>query len=181
VTAEGFALFDTAIGRCGVAWSGRGVARVQLPEATDAATRARIVKHCPSAVECTPPDSVQHAIDGIIALLSGDARDLTDVVLDLDDVSPFERRVYEIARTIQPGSTLSYGAIASALGTPGAARGVGRALGRNPFAIVVPCHRVLGAGGAVGGFSGAGGVATKLRMLDIEGGCQHVQQRALFP
>ncbi len=109
------------------------------------------------------------AIADIVALLDGGACDLSCVALDMEGVADFDRKVYEVARTIAPGETMSYGAIAARLGDPGAARGVGQALGRNPFAIVVPCHRVVTADGGLGGFSAAGGSATKRRMLEIEG------------
>ncbi len=168
-TADGFTLFDTAIGPCGIAWGGRGVVGVQLPEARELETHARMLQRFPGAREAAPPPDVQRAIDGIVALLRGQASDLSTVALDLDGVPPFHRRVYEVARTIPPGATLSYGDIAARLGAGRASRGVGQALGRNPFAIVVPCHRVLAAGGKVGGFSAKGGISTKLRLLSIEG------------
>jgi len=167
--ASGFALFDTAIGRCGVAWGERGVAGVQLPEAGERETRARMLHRFPTAGEAVPPPEVQRVIDRIVALLRGEACDLSTVALDMDQVSAFHRRVYEAARAIPPGMTLSYGDIAARAGAPGAARAVGQALGRNPFPIVVPCHRVLAAGGKIGGFSAQGGIATKRRMLAIEG------------
>jgi methylated-DNA-[protein]-cysteine S-methyltransferase len=112
---------------------------------------------------------VRRAIDGIVALLRGEASDLSSVALDMERVPPFHRRVYDIARTIPPGATLSYGEIAARLGDPSVARAVGQALGQNPFAIVVPCHRVLAAGRRSGGFSAPGGVRTKLLLLEIEG------------
>ncbi|MGH8614465.1 MAG: methylated-DNA--[protein]-cysteine S-methyltransferase [Gammaproteobacteria bacterium] len=164
-----FTLFDTAIGRCGIAWGRCGVAAVQLPEARDSATRVRMLQRFPNARGSTAPPDVQRAIDSIVALLHGETSDLSAIALDMDGVPPFHRRVYEVARTIPPGATLSYGDIAARLGTRGAARAVGQALGRNPFAIVVPCHRVLAAGGKVGGFSANGGITTKLRLLAIEG------------
>jgi methylated-DNA-[protein]-cysteine S-methyltransferase len=123
----------------------------------------------PGVPESPPTPEVQRAVDGIVALLSGEARDLSFVELDMREVPPFNRRVYEVARTIPPGGTLSYGEIAARLGEPGAARDVGVALGRNRFAIVVPCHRVVAANGKLGGFSARGGVRTKLRLLSIEG------------
>ena len=169
MTDVGVTLFDTAIGRCGIAWGGRGVVGVQLPEAGDAATRARLARRFPGASDAPPPPGVRHAIEAITRLLRGERLDLRDVALDMSGVAPFHRRVYEVARTIPPGATLTYGEVASRLGDPGAARAVGQALGRNPFAIVVPCHRVLAAGGRMGGFSARGGVETKLRMLEIEG------------
>ncbi|HYU14556.1 MAG TPA: methylated-DNA--[protein]-cysteine S-methyltransferase [Candidatus Acidoferrum sp.] len=169
MTVHGFALFDTAIGRCGIAWSGQGVAGLQLPEARPDATRARVLERFPDAREVAPPPHVERALDGIAALLRGETCDLSSVPLDMERVPAFHRRVYDVAREIPPGQTLSYGDIAARLGMPGSARAVGQALGRNPFAIVVPCHRVLAAGGKVGGFSASGGIATKLRLLQIEG------------
>jgi O-6-methylguanine DNA methyltransferase len=166
--AVGCALFDTAIGRCGIAWSERGVVGVQLPEANERATRARLLRRFPAAREAPPPPDIQNALDGIVALLRGEASDLAAVALDMDGVPPFHRRVYAVARNIPPGATLAYGEIAARIGAPGAARAVGQALGRNPFAIIVPCHRVLAAGGKVGGFSANGGVTTKRRLLAIE-------------
>src|SRR6516225_3627318 len=169
MTASGFALFDTAIGLCAIAWGNRGVAGVQLPEAGEAETRARMLHRFPAAGEAAPPAEVQRAIQRMAALLRGEASDLSTVALDMDGLPEFHRRVYEAALTIPPGKTLSYGDIARRVGAPGAARAVGQALGRNPFPIVVPCHRVLAAGGKIGGFSAQGGIATKRRMLAIEG------------
>ena len=169
MTEQGYTLFDTAIGRCGIAWGGQGVVAVHLPEAHELKTRARLLKRCPDAGEASPPPDVQRAIDGIVALLRGEAVDFSTVALDLADVELFERSVYEIARTIAPGATMTYGEIATRLGDRSLARDVGQALGRNPFPLIVPCHRVLAAGGKVGGFSANGGVTTKLKMLAIEG------------
>jgi methylated-DNA-[protein]-cysteine S-methyltransferase len=169
MAASGFALFDTPIGRCGIAWGESGIAGVQLPEAGEPETRARMLHRFPAAGEAVPPPEVQGAVDGIVALLRGEASVLSTVALDMDGVPEFHRRVYEAARAIPPGNTLSYGDIAKRAGAPGAARAVGQALGRNPFPIVVPCHRVLAAGGKIGGFSAQGGVETKRRMLEIEG------------
>jgi methylated-DNA-[protein]-cysteine S-methyltransferase len=168
MTALGFALFDTAIGRCGIVWGARGVLCVQLPEASPSQTRARILQRFPDAEETLPPAVVQRAVDRIITLLRGEAADLSQIALDMTNVPPFHRRVYDVARTIPVGATLSYGQVAARLGSPGSARAVGQALGRNPFAVVVPCHRVLAAGGKVGGFSANGGTTTKLKMLGIE-------------
>jgi len=169
VTERGFLVFGTPIGACGIVWGDRGVVGVQLPESSEAAVRARVRREFPGAREAPPPPEVRRAVDGIGALLGGEARDLAFVELDMRHVPPFHRRVFEVARTIPPGSTLSYGEIAARLGEPGAARDVGSALGQNPFAIVVPCHRVLAANGKLGGFSAHGGVKTKRRLLSIEG------------
>ena len=172
----GFALFDTAIGRCGIAWGERGLVRgVQLPEASPSATRKRLALRFAGSSESPPPAHVQRAIDRIVTLLRGEAADLGSIELDMTPVPDFHRRVYEQCRKIPKGTTLSYGEVASRIGAPGAARAVGQALGKNPFAIVVPCHRVLAAGGKPGGFSANGGLKTKLRMLQIE-----QAQRSLF-
>ncbi len=165
----GFALFDTAVGRCAVAWRGDRIASVQLPEDDEAATRRRVLRRLPAAVESPPPAAVQRAVDRMAALLAGEPDDLRDVQLDLDGVPPFDQQVYEVTRGIGPGSTLSYGEVADRVGLPGSAQAVGQALGRNPFPIVVPCHRVLAADGSMRGFSAPGGVETKRRMLLLEG------------
>ncbi|ABD08927.1 methylated-DNA--protein-cysteine methyltransferase [Rhodopseudomonas palustris HaA2] len=169
MTAYNYAMFDTALGRCGIAWGDRGVVAVQLPQPSEAQTRARIAQRQGAIDEAAPPAPVQDAIDGIVALLAGQPIDLTHIALDLDGVSEFQRGVYAIARTIPPGHTLSYGDIAKRLGGVELAREVGQALGRNPVPVIVPCHRVLAAGGKPGGFSANGGVATKLKLLSIEG------------
>src|ERR1700704_1015531 len=169
MTDHGFTLFDTAIGRCGIAWNGRGIVAAQLPGTDEPKMRARLLWRCPQAREAPPPPAVRHVIDRIVALLAGEAADLSDVALDMEGVPPFNRRVYAIARTIPPGQTLTYGEIAARLEAPEEARAVGQALGENPFPPVVPCHRVVAAGGRTGGFSAPGGVDTKLRLLAIEG------------
>jgi methylated-DNA-[protein]-cysteine S-methyltransferase len=164
----GFALFETAIGPCGIAWGPRGIVRVQLPEGGASKTRARLALRFPAARETTMPPEVANAAQEITLLLRGQLGTLSSIALDMDGLPPFHRQVYQMARGITPGTTVSYGDLAARLGRPGAARAVGQALGRNPFAIVVPCHRVLAAGRKVGGFSASGGVATKLRLLSIE-------------
>ena len=164
-----FAIFDTAIGRCGIVWGARGVTGVQLPMGSEQMTRTRIRQSHGELAEVSPPPDVQHAIDGIVELLAGKPHDLMDIALDLDGVPEFNRSVYDIARTIPPGKTLTYGDIAKRLGGVELSRDVGQALGRNPCPVVVPCHRVLAAGDKPGGFSANGGIATKLKMLAIEG------------
>lgn len=164
-----FTTFETPIGRCGIAWGEHGIVGIQLPERDDATIRRRLLRRFAGAADAVPSTEIRQAIDGIVALLSGEAQDLTSIFLDMEAVPSFNRRVYEVARTIPPGSTLTYGDVAERLGERRLARDVGQALGQNPFAIVVPCHRVVAAGGKSGGFSARGGVRTKLRMLAIEG------------
>lgn len=164
----GHALFDTPIGMCGVAWSDAGITDLLLPGADPARTRAALRRRAPQSRETEPPAAVRVAIEGVGALLSGQHRDLADVVLDLDGASGFHRRVYAAARRLGPGQTCTYGELAAALGEAGAARAVGQALRANPCAVIVPCHRVLAARGGSGGFSAPGGVSTKLRLLEIE-------------
>lgn len=139
------------------------------PHHPGARVRQRVRRRFPEALETEPPPSVGHTLDDIVALLDGERPDLGAVELDMTGVPDFHRRVYDIARTIPPGTTLTYGDIAHRLGIPRSAQAVGQALGRNPFAPIVPCHRVLAANGKDGGFSANGGVATKRRMLAIEG------------
>lgn len=174
-----FTLFDTAVGRCALLWTDRGLAGVQLPESDPAETLARIARRWPGAEPAAPPAEVLAAIRDITALLLGEPRDLGGIALDLEGVPPFHRRVYEVARTIAPGSTLTYGDIATRLGDPGSARAVGQALGQNPWPLVVPCHRVLAAGGRMGGFSAVGGAELKRRLLLIEG-APLAAERSLF-
>ncbi|MDE2361707.1 MAG: methylated-DNA--[protein]-cysteine S-methyltransferase [Hyphomicrobiales bacterium] len=164
----GATFFETAVGVCGLAWSGRGVTMVALPEQTPEATRARIKKRAGAPLEREPPAQIAEIVCRIAALLDGAIVDLSDVALDLDRIGAFERQIYEVARFIPCGQTRTYGEIARAIGEPNGARDVGQALGRNPIPIIVPCHRVVAAGGKTGGFSAPGGVSTKLRILDIE-------------
>ncbi|MEW2498850.1 methylated-DNA--[protein]-cysteine S-methyltransferase [Amycolatopsis sp. CA-161197] len=166
---SGFTVFDTPLGACGLAWREGVIIGTALPGSSPASTRAFLARRFPDAVEAVPPPEPADAIEKITALLSGAHHDLREIPLDLDSVPEFNRRAYEIARAIPPGKTKTYGDIAHELGLPGAAQAVGQAMGNNPFPIVVPCHRVLAAGGKHGGFSAPGGVETKRRMLVIEG------------
>ena len=165
---SGYALFDTAIGRCALVWRGGLVIGGALPEASDERARARLQRRFPGAVESDPPPFVAESIARIRSLLAGEKVDLADIPLALDG-SEFELGVWEATRRIPRGEVRSYGDIAQEIGAPQAAQAVGIALGRNPAPIVVPCHRVLAADGKSGGFSAPGGVATKFRMLEIEG------------
>jgi methylated-DNA-[protein]-cysteine S-methyltransferase len=169
MTAQQFAIFDSPIGACGVIWGERGITGVQLPMGSEEKTRGRIHQRNGDIPEGEPPAAVKRAIEEMTELLAGKPNDLLDVALDLDGVPEFNRGVYDIARKIPPGKTMTYGDIAKQLGGVELSRDVGQALGRNPCPIVVPCHRVLAAGNKPGGFSANGGVVTKLKMLQIEG------------
>ena len=164
----GFCLFPTPIGECAIAWREGTVVGVLLPGEYVAQTRSRMAGRFPDLHESGPPPAMESIIGRIRGLLEGAHDDLLDVPLDMNGVASFNQRVYAVARAIAPGRTLTYGEVAARLGEPGASRAVGQALGHNPFAPVVPCHRVLAAGARGGGFSAAGGVSTKLRMLEIE-------------
>lgn len=164
-----FAFFDTIAGRCAIAWTAQGIAGLQLPEADETALRAAMSRKHAGFTESAPTKAVTAAIAGIRALLSGERRALAEITLDMHGIPPFHRQVYEEARRILPSHTRTYGELAHTLGKPGAARAVGQALGANPFALIVPCHRVLAAGGRLNGFSAFGGIHTKQRLLEIEG------------
>jgi methylated-DNA-[protein]-cysteine S-methyltransferase len=163
-----FALFPTAIGTLAIVWGRQGIAGLRLPEASEAALRRHILRRFPEAREERPLPGIDLAIRDIQRLLDGTPVDLSRVALDMTNLPEFDRRVYELARAIAPGETRTYGEIAREIGDVSLARRVGQALGRNPFPVVVPCHRVLAANGATGGFSAPGGVTTKLRILAIE-------------
>jgi len=142
---------------------------VQLPEAREIETRRRLLQQFPDAREWKPPVDVELAIEGIIALLRGQASDVSDVPLDMEGLPQFSCRVYDIVRQIPRGETRTFAEIAAALGATGAIYAVGQAVSRNPFAILVPCHRALAAAGQTSGFAGNGGIVTKSRLLSIEG------------
>lgn len=180
-TSPGYTLFDTALGPCALVWSERGLKGLWLPETTLEATRARVLRRFPDAIEAPPPSEVVAAIAAIAALLRGEPSDLAEVSLDLDAVPEFEQRVYAAARAIPPGRVVTYGELAATLGEAGAAQAVGRALARNPFPIVVPCHRIVAAGDRLHGFSAPGGLATKRRLLEIEGGRRRDQPDLFDP
>ena len=187
---HGYLLFDTAIGHCGLAWGERGITGVLLPEGSAAETRARMRRLHPGVAEAEGSDMAgvpapaRAAVARIRGLLRGDKDDLQDLLLDMSEVPAFHVRVYSLVRGIAPGETMTYGEVAQRLGEPTAARAVGQALARNPFAPIVPCHRVLAAADAAGnyrsgGFSAGGGIVTKLRMLQVEG-ARLSRERGLF-
>ncbi|MGH6709480.1 MAG: methylated-DNA--[protein]-cysteine S-methyltransferase [Bradyrhizobium sp.] len=169
MTGRGYSIFDTGIGRCGIAWGDSGVVGVQLPEAREIDTRRRLFQLYPDARELRPAENVKIAIEGIVALLRGGDSDLSEVTLDMTSIPAFNQRVYEFARTIPRGETRVYADVASALRASGAVYSVAQAIARNPFMIIVPCHRVLEAGHYADKISPNGGVISKRRLLSIEG------------
>jgi methylated-DNA-[protein]-cysteine S-methyltransferase len=154
--------FETELGRCSVRWSEAGITAVLLP--------SRSVPPGPAIESALGlPGFVRRAVEGMVGLMGGEPLDLRDIPLDERGIDEFRRAVYAATRHVGPGTTRTYGEIARAIGRPDAAREVGAALARNPFPIVVPCHRVVAANGALTGFSAPGGLATKRRMLELEG------------
>lgn len=163
-----YTLLPTPIGTCGLVWKGERISGVLLPEPSEAELVRRVTSRFPEAEAAEPSPLIATAIAAIVRSLEGEPTDLSFIPLDLDAVADFERRVCTAALAIPFGETRTYGELAAAVGSPGAARAVGAALGRNPFPIIVPCHRILAAGGRSGGFSAAGGTTTKFRILRIE-------------
>jgi methylated-DNA-[protein]-cysteine S-methyltransferase len=169
MAGRGYTIFDTGVGRCGIAWGDLGIIGVQLPEAREIETRGRMLRQYPDARELRPPLNVEIAIEGIVALLRGKPSDLSDVTLDMTGIHAFNQRVYAFTRTIPRGETRTYGEVAATLRLSGAVHSVAQAIGRNPFVIIVPCHRVLEAGGYADKISPNGGAISKRRLLSIEG------------
>jgi methylated-DNA-[protein]-cysteine S-methyltransferase len=179
MTGCGYSIFDTGIGRCGIAWGDLGIIGVQLPEAREIDTRKRLFQLYPDARELRPPANVEMAIEGIVALLRGGDSDLSGVTLDMTGVPGFNQRVYAFARSIPRGETRTYDEVASALRASGAVYSVAQAIKRNPFMIIVPCHRVLEAGHYADKISPNGGAISKRRLLSIEG-AQTTASKTLF-
>lgn len=168
MTTQHYAIFDTALGHCGITWTNRGIAGVDLPAGSEEKTRARLLRRFEDAEEAPPPAHVRKIIDDVVALVVGEKVDFSYVALDHTPLPDFSKRVYEIVRTIPAGHTLTYGDIAKQLGDVSLSREVGQAMGRNPTPIIMPCHRVVAANGKTGGFSAPGGVDTKMKLLSIE-------------
>jgi methylated-DNA-[protein]-cysteine S-methyltransferase len=164
-----YTVFETTIGWAGIAWGEQGLIGAHLPERDPAIVRKSFARRFPEAAEATPSPEMEKVIEGVRALMRGEKPDLSVARIDLTRVPEFNAKVYEIARRIPAGETLTYGEIATRLGDRLLARDVGAALGKNPWPIIVPCHRVTAAGGKLGGFSARGGAMTKLKLLEIEG------------
>lgn len=166
-----YVLFPTDFGTCGLAWNEAGLTGFQLPERTETLTQRRLTwKGGAKPLEGAPPDWVQIVIARVQRHFSGQVQDFADAPLDWLRVSAFQQAVYKQAQTIKPGSKSTYGRIAHALALgPEGPREVGAALAANPWSLLVPCHRVVSANGKMTGFSAAGGVRTKTRLLALEG------------
>jgi methylated-DNA-[protein]-cysteine S-methyltransferase len=169
MSGRAYSIFDTAIGRCAIAWDESGIVGVQLPEAREIETRRRLFQLYPQARETRPTPNTDAAIEGIVAHLHGEVADFADVTLDMGGIHIFDQRVYQVAEQIPRGETLTYNEIAARLGTPSAVRSVALALARNPFVVIIPCHRVLEAGNYADRMSPHGGLISKRRLLSIEG------------
>src|SRR4029077_6044578 len=169
MAGRGYAVFDTAIGRCGIVWSDSGISGVQLPEAREMDTRRRLLRLFPDARELRPPATIEAAIEGIVATSRGQASDFPDVVLDMSGISAFNQRIYAFARAIPRGETRTTHEVAVALRASGAVHSVAQALAKNPFMIIVPCHRVLEAGNYADRISPNGGTISKRPLLSSGG------------
>jgi methylated-DNA-[protein]-cysteine S-methyltransferase len=179
MTGRGYAIFDTGVGRCGIVWSDAGIVAVQLPEPRELETRRRLLRLYPEAREMPPPPMVAIAIDGIANVLRGRDADFSDITLDMESVSLFNQRVYEFARTIPRGETRTYDEVANAMRRTGAEFSVAQAIAKNPFMIIVPCHRVLEAGHYADKISPNGGTISKRHLLSIEG-TRPIASKSLF-
>jgi methylated-DNA-[protein]-cysteine S-methyltransferase len=169
-TAHHYFIFETAGGFCGIAWSNAGITRFQLPTRSAETTERVLLRRMPGAKPDAPTPEVATAIAAVKRYFAGEETDFSGFELDLGEQDPFFERTYAAARRVGWGHTTTYGALAKELGAgPEAARDVGQAMAKNPVALIIPCHRVLAAGGKVGGFSAPGGSAAKIRMLELEG------------
>jgi methylated-DNA-[protein]-cysteine S-methyltransferase len=165
-----YLIFETAAGFCGIAWSGAGITRFQLPTKSAEAAQRALLRRVPGATPGEPPPEVTAVVAGAKRYFDGERTHFSDVTLDLDGQGAFYKQIYAAARQVEWGRTTTYGALAKQLGTgPETARDVGDAMAKNPVPLIIPCHRVLAAGGKIGGFSAPGGEAAKRRMLALEG------------
>ncbi|WP_088345918.1 MULTISPECIES: methylated-DNA--[protein]-cysteine S-methyltransferase [Rhodomicrobium] len=169
-TEQHYLIFDTAGGFCGIAWNGVGITRFRLPARSAEATERNLLRRLRGAQPGTPTPDVLEAVAAARRYFEGEAVDFSHLALDLEAQDEFFRQIYAAARRVGWGETTTYGALAKQLGAgPEAARDVGQAMAKNPVPLIIPCHRVLAAGGKVGGFSAPGGAAAKVRMLELEG------------
>lgn len=163
-------LFETAAGCVALGWTERGVVSLRLPAASAHDAERALLRHFPDARRTDPPPHVGAVIDAVVRYFAGERIDFGDVPVDLGVQEAFFDRVYARVRGLGWGETTTYGAVAKALGAgPEYARDVGQAMAKNPVPLIVPCHRVTGAGGRIGGFSAPGGSESKAHMLALEG------------
>jgi methylated-DNA-[protein]-cysteine S-methyltransferase len=169
-TAHHYLIFESAGGFCGIAWNSVGITRFQLPARSAEAAERHLLRRLPGALAGTPTPPVLAAVAAVKRYFEGEKIDFSDFQLDLDEQAGFFKQIYAAARRVGWGQTTTYGTLAKELGLgPEAARDVGQAMAKNPIPLIIPCHRVLAAGGKVGGFSAPGGSAAKIRMLELEG------------
>jgi methylated-DNA-[protein]-cysteine S-methyltransferase len=169
-TADQYLIFETAGGFCGIAWNGGGIKRFQLPARTAEATQGTLLRRLPGAEPGAPTAEIAEAVVAARRYFEGEPIDFSHFRLDLAGQDVFFEKIYAAARRLAWGRTTTYGALAKEVGAgPEAARDVGQAMAKNPVPLIIPCHRVLAAGGKVGGFSAPGGSDAKLRMLELEG------------
>lgn len=165
-----YQLFETAAGITAIGWAGAAVTALQLPAPTTAETERAIGRRLPDAIRTEPPTGIASVIDAAIRYFAGERTEFFAVTVDPGDPPPFFARVYDHIRTLGWGETTTYGGVARALGAgPEQARAVGQAMAANPVPLIIPCHRVLAAGRAIGGFSAPGGALSKAHMLTLEG------------
>jgi methylated-DNA-[protein]-cysteine S-methyltransferase len=163
-------VFETAMGFCGIAWSDAGVARFQLPTKSAEATERLMRRRALGAEPGAPLEDVAAVIETAKRYFAGEETDFSQVQLDLAGEDAFFAQIYDALRRVGWGRTTTYGALAKEVGAGReAARDVGEAMAKNPTPLIIPCHRVLAAGGKIGGFSAPGGSKTKARMLELEG------------
>jgi len=168
--AHHYLIFETRGGFCGIAWNNVGITRFQLPAKSAEGAQRMLLRRAPGAKPGAPTPEVAGAVAAVKRYFEGKETDFSRFKLDLGEQDPFFQRIYAAARLVGWGRTTTYGALAKELGAgPEAARDVGQAMAKNPVALIIPCHRVLAAGGKVGGFSAPGGSAAKIRMLALEG------------
>ena len=170
MAGRGYAIFDSGLGRCGMVWSDAGIVGVHLPETREIDTRRRLFQLYPDAREQRPPQHAQIAIEAIVKSLRGrDTTELSDLVLDMSGIPAFSQRVYEFTRTIPRGETRTYAEVAMQMRRQGTERSIALAIAKNPFMIVVPCHRVLQVGHYADKNSPYGGTISKRYLLSLEG------------
>jgi methylated-DNA-[protein]-cysteine S-methyltransferase len=174
-------LFDTRIGICGVAWNEGGLQRVQLPEADARATERRVSQQGVLRREPRPPEEVAACIDALARYFDGERVDFGGFLLDFGSLTPFDVQILRLLREVGFGRTVTYGGLAERAGCPGAAQAVGAVMSRNPWPIVVPCHRVVAASGRLGGFSAFGGARVKRMLLRMEGAVPEEEATGMLP